>query len=87
MTNYPKKKNSGPKSITLRRGFWRAFKNDFKDSKDIYKTQEFYCGYALGLFKAKKITGEQYNGMIKRLGELITWRKLREKYNLKEGLI
>lgn len=54
MTNYPKRKNDGTKSITLRREFWRSFKNDFRDSKDIYETYKFYNGYALGLFRAKK---------------------------------
>jgi hypothetical protein len=84
MTNYPRRKNDGTKSITLRREFWRAFKNDFRDSKDIYKTQEFYNGYALGLFRAKKVTGEQYNDMIKRLREIITWEETKKKYSLKE---
>jgi len=84
LTNYPKRKNDGPKSITLRKEFWRAFKIDLRDSKDAQGTQRYYSGYALGLFKAKKITGEQYNGMIKRLEGIITWEETKkEGYNLK----
>ena len=86
MTNYPKRKNDGTKSITLRREFWRSFKNDFRDSKNTHETQKFYSGYALGLLKAKRITEEQYNNMIKRLGEVIIWEKNKKKYNLKEDL-
>jgi len=67
MTDYPKIKNDSTKSITLRREFWRLFKNDFRDSKNIYETQKFYSGYALGLLKAKRITEEQYNDMIKKI--------------------
>lgn len=72
MTNYPKRKNDGTKSITLRREFWRAFKIELKDSENARETQRYYSGYALGLFKAKKITGEQYNDIIKRLEEMVT---------------
>ena len=84
MTDYPKRKNDGTKSITLRREFWRSFKNGFRDSKNIHETQKFYSGYALGLLRAKRITEEQYNDMIQRLREVITWEKNKKKYNLKE---
>lgn len=86
MTNYPKRKNDGTKSITLRREFWRAFKIELKDSKNAHETQRYYSGYALGLFKAKRITGEQYNGMVKRLGEIVTWEEIKKKeYRFKGG--
>jgi len=84
MTNYPKRKNDGTKSITLRREFWRAFKNDFRDSENAHETHKYYSGYAWGLFRAKRITGEQYNDMIKRLREIITWEETKKKYSLKE---
>jgi len=86
MTNYPKRKNDGTKSITLRREFWRSFKNDFRDSKNIYETHKYYSGYALGLLRAKRITEEQYNNMIKRLREVMTWEKNKKKYGSKEDL-
>jgi len=86
MTNYPKRKNDSTKSITLRREFWRSFKNDFGDSKNIHETQKSYSGYALGLLRAKRITEEQYNDMIKRLREIITWEETKRKYSLKEDL-
>lgn len=78
MTNRPKRKNDGTKSITLRREFWRAFKIDLRDSRNTRETQRFYCGYALGLFMSKKITEEQYNDMVKRLGEIVTWEETKE---------
>lgn len=85
MTNYPRRKNDGTKSITLRREFWRLFKIGFKDSKNTHETQKFYSGYALGLFKAKRITGEQYNGIIKRLDEIVAGEGTKEKgFSLKE---
>jgi hypothetical protein len=46
MTNRPKRKNDGTKSITLRREFWRAFKIDLRDSRNTREIQRFYCGYA-----------------------------------------
>lgn len=81
MTNYPKRKNDGTKSITLRKEFWRSFKNDFENGKNIYETQKFYSGYALGLFRAKRITENQYNDMTKRLKEIITWEENKKKYS------
>jgi len=84
MTSDRKRKDDSPKSLTLRKEFWRAFKIDLRDSKDALGTQRYYSGYALGLLKAKKITGEQYNGMIKRLEGIITWEETKkEGYNLK----
>lgn len=86
MTNYPKRKDNGTKSITLRREFWRAFKIELKDSKNAHETERYYSGYALGLFKAKRITGEQYNDMVKRLGEMVTWEEIKKKeYSFKGG--
>ncbi len=84
MTNRPKRKNDGTKSISLRREFWNSFRNDFRDSKNSHETQKFYSGYALGLFRAKRITEEQYNDMIKRLREIITLEENKKKYSLKE---
>lgn len=84
MTNYPKRKNDGTKSITLRKEFWGSFRNDFRDSKNTHETQKFYSGYALGLSRAKRITDKQYNDMIKRLRENITWAEAKKKYSLKE---
>lgn len=79
-----KRKNDGTKSITLRREFWRSFKIDLRDNKDARGTKRYYSGYALGLFKAKRITGEQYNDMVRRLGEMVTWEGIKEKeYSLR----
>jgi len=72
------------KSITVRREFWKSFKNDFKDSQDLRKTQSFYDGYALGLFRAKRITEVDYNEMIKRINEQITWAETKKRYGIEE---
>jgi len=65
------------KSITLRKEFWRRFR-EAVESKKVYnaeKLESYYTGYAEGLKESGMITKEQRDEMI----EILTLAIFREK--------
>jgi len=92
MTNYPRRKNDGTKSITLRKEFWNEFKGEIeKKVSDLHGTHRYYSGYACGLFRSKRITEERYTEIVKHLNEAIVCEEAKRKREsiqiIKGGLI
>ena len=80
MTDYPRRKNDGTKSITLRKEFWKEFKGEIeKKVSDLHGTHRYYSGYACGLFRSKRITEERYTEIVKHLEEAIACEEAKRK--------
>lgn len=74
------------KSITLRKEFWRRFKEDV-ESKKVYsseKLESYYTGYAEGLKESGMITEEQRDEMIEVLKLAIFREKISPRRQIKK---